>query len=176
MAGEDVEIKLVGIGKIKSELEAAYKAYPDVTILAMRKCGNKLKKIAREQTDAAGVKELTGNLKKGYRFSIPTFGVGSMGMDIRGEFRAETAKNPHMHLIEHGHNIVARGTSGKSGKDTGTNRKGESRLSSKTAHNSAGGRTRAFRMIENTLNVFEPQYDEIMEDCMDKILKKAGLT
>lgn len=170
----EVEVKLVGLDKLTNELKSAYKVYPDITIMTMRKCGTKLRRIAREQTDAVGVKEVTGNLKKGYRFTIPSFGAGSMGFDIRGEFHAETQKNPHMHLIEHGHAIVSRGPSRKSGKKT-TDTSGKSRIENLTEHTSRKGRTRAYGMIQKTLDIFESQYEEIAEEAMNKILRKAGL-
>lgn len=170
----EVEVKLVGLDKLTNELKSAYKVYPDITIMTMRKCGTKLRRIAREQTDAAGVKELTGNLKKGYRFTIPSFGAGSMGFDIRGEFHAKTQRNPHMHLIEHGHAVVPRGPSRKSGKKT-TDTSGKSRVENLTEHTSRKGRTRAYGMIQKTLDIFEPQYEEIAEEAMNKILRKAGL-
>lgn len=170
----EVEIKFVGLDKLTNELKSAYKVYPDITLMTMRKCGTKLRRIAREQTDAVGVKELTGNLKKGYRFTIPSFGAGSMGFDIRGEFYAETRKNPHMHLIEHGHAVVPRGPSRKSGKKT-TDTSGKSRIESLTEHTGRKGRTHAYGMIQKTLDIFEPQYEELAEEAMNKILRKAGL-
>lgn len=170
----EVEIKIIGLEKLTNELKEAYKVYPDITLMTMRKCGTKLGRIAREQTDAVGVKVVTGNLKKGYKFTIPSFGVGSMGFDIQGEFHAETPKNPHMHLIEHGHMIVPRGPSKKSEKRS-TDTSGESRIKSLTEHTSRKGRTRAYGMIEKTLEIFDQQYEGIAEEAMNKILRKAGL-
>ena len=170
----DVEIKVIRLETLTNELKEAYKVYPDITLMTMRKCGTKLRRIAREQTDAVGVKEVTGNLKKGYKFSIPEFGVGSMGFDIQGEFHAETPKNPHMHLIEHGHTIVPRGSSKKSEKRS-TDTSGESRIKGLTEHTSRKGRTRAYGMIKKTLEIFDQQYKGIAEEAMNKVLRKAGL-
>lgn len=170
----DVEIKVIGLEKLTNELKEAYKVYPDITLMTMRKCGTKLGRIAREQTDAVGVKEVTGNLKKGYKFSIPEFGVGSMGFDIQGEFHAETPRNPHMHLIERGHMIVPRGPSKKTEKRS-TDTSGKGRIKSLTEHTSRKGRTRAYGMIKKTLEIFDQQYEGIAEEAMNKILRKAGL-
>lgn len=170
----DVEIKITGLEKLTNELKEAYKIYPDITLMTMRKCGTKLGRIAREQTDAVGVKVVTGKLKKGYRFTIPSFGVGSMGFDIQGEFHAETPKNPHMHLIENGHMIVPRGPSKKTEKRS-TDTSGKSRIKSLTEHTSRKGRTRAYGMIKKTLEIFDQQYEGIAEEAMNKILRKAGL-
>ena len=170
----EVEIKIIGLDKLTNELKEAYKSYPDITLMTMRKCGTKLGRIAREQTDAVGVKVVTGNLKKGYKFTIPSFGVGSMGFDIQGEFHAETPKNPHMHLIEHGHMIVPRGPSKKTEKRS-TDTSGKSRMITPAENTRPMGRTRAYGMIEKTLDIFDQQYEGIAEEAMNKILRKAGL-
>jgi hypothetical protein len=161
----EIEVRFEGMKELQERLERMVKKYPDVTIGTMKKTGLELKKMAKADTDMSGVKKHSGNLMKGYRFSMPNSGANSYGMDIIGEFRAETKKNPHMHLIEHGHNVVPRGP---------TKKTKEASRETSTIKETPHGTTRVpgYHMIETTLNQFEKQYPEIALRCMEKIVGK----
>lgn len=160
---DDYSITFYGLEELRDKMERAIEVYPDVSIMTVKKCGSKLRKMAVEQTDAAGVGTLTGNLRKGYRFST----VG-WGMDVRGEFKAETRRNPHLHLIEHGHNVRPRGP---------TQVKHSSEDDARRNKYEGGGKSsvQAYHMIENAKNLYEPVHKELAEEAMSKILRKAKL-
>lgn len=164
------EYEIKGLDELCKAFEEAYKVYPDITIKTMRSAGRVLRKMTVEETDAKGVGVRTGNLRKGYRFSIPTRGAGSHGLDVTGVFRGETRKNPHMHLIEHGHRYPGRGPA-KSGKKFSKNRK----LSEQSHAGKEGIGRNGAHMVENAVDRFEPQYVETADECMKRILKRAKL-
>ena len=161
---EDFEFRISGLDDLNEKIKMAYKVYPDSTILTVKKAGRMLRKSAVDETNVLGVGNVTGNLRKGYRFSVPTKGSGSYGTDVEGIFRAETGKNPHMHLVEHGHRIVKRG---KTKHHYETKQKEE-------GHRSGIGSTGA-HMIENALDIFAPKWPTIVDECLSRILRKAKL-
>lgn len=163
----DYTVEIRGLERLEQKMRQAVQVYPDIAINTMRRAGIRLRKELVQNTDDVGVGVITGNLKKGYRFSIPTTGSASRGMNVEGHLIAETRKNPHFHLIEHGHNMVPRGAD-KRPRNRPTNGEDE------REHHGGQGRS-GYHMAEKTLTEFAPKYPAIAMKCMDEILKKAGL-
>lgn len=104
------EFVITGLDELKEDLKKAVKLYPDKAEKTLKSTCNQFKKRVCQITDEAGIKEHTGNLKKGFKVGQVT-GYGS---DMEIKFYGETKRNPHFHLIENGHNQIT-----KDGKNVG---------------------------------------------------------
>jgi len=157
-------VTITGMEELEQKMRAAVKVYPDITYEVVKKCGEKLKKDLKEETDAAGVGVITGNLKAGYSTRVPS---NRTGMDVASYLMAETKKNPHFHLIEHGHRMVPRGPA---------KRPGVQKDKSNKAKEGTGGRGVAgYHMAEKAISEYAPKHPKFAMEAMEKILSRAGL-
>lgn len=141
---------LSGFDELQEDLKKAIDYYPDMAEKELEKQGKKFKKQAKENTLQV-TKKRTGNLTSGYR---TTKALGYRG-NIEVHFMAESKKNPHFHLVEHGHVLYAGG---------------------KNKHASVeSGFVPGKHMIQKTALEYQEQLPKAMEAMRDKILKEAGL-
>lgn len=141
---------LSGFEELQDDLKKAIDYYPDMAEKELEKQGRKFKKQAKENTLQA-TKKRTGNLTAGYR---TTKALGYRG-DIEVHFMAENRKNPHFHLVEHGHVLHAGGKNGHTSVESGF----------------VPGK----HMIQKTVLEYQEQLPKALKTMRDKILKEAGL-
>lgn len=149
--------------EFRQKLEKVVKVAPDIAERTIRACGAELRRECIRQVDATGVNEYTGNLKKGMKFQMDT---RTWGANASGKLRAETRKNPHLHLIENGHNVVPRGKTKHHHSDTKERQRSES---------TAGKGRTGYHMVENAKHIYEPKHSIYAQAAMERILKRAGL-
>lgn len=164
MAYNYIDIRVEGADEFHKKLEMAIKYAPDITKKTIQKCGNELKKETVRQMDASGVRNITGNLRKGMKFRMDE---RTYRADASGKFIGETRQNPHFHLIENGHDVVPRGKT--------KHRNGDSKERVRERSTAGKGRS-GYHMMQNAINIYTPKHREYAEEAMDKLLKKVGLT
>jgi len=160
----DATVEITGMEELEKKMGAAVKVYPDITYEVLSACGRRLKKNLKDNTDAAGVGVITGNLKAGYSVRTPSV---LRGMDAEAHLIAETRKNPHFHLIEHGRRLVPRGPSKRHG--------GHKSKTSKAMKGMGGHGTSGYHMKDKTISEYAPKHPKFALEAMEKILSKAGL-
>ena len=139
----DIEIRIYGDKELEARLESIRKSYPDITFDTMRKAGTALRKIVQQSLDSTEIKQHTGNLRKGMRFTIPK---DNLGMNVTGEFRAETKKSSQMHLMEHGHIV-------------------------KTRTGQIVGWYPGHHYSESGIKEYEPEFPRLAREAMEKLVK-----
>jgi hypothetical protein len=92
------------------------------------------------------------------------------GDDIVGKVYIRGGKNgaPHAHLIEEGHQIVGPKTHKKGQKKSGKKRKYYPKQST-------GDRAKAYKIMEEARDEFEPVFNQDAESFVDEMLREKGL-
>ncbi|WP_370852261.1 HK97 gp10 family phage protein [Megasphaera elsdenii] len=97
------ELVYKGLDELKANMTAACNEYLDTAEKHLNRTGNKLKKIAKENTPSSPY-EHSHKLKKSWKSEIKGYTAGELEYQLRN-----TA--PHYHLVERGH--VLKTQSGK---------------------------------------------------------------
>ena len=145
---KDVEITFSGLEELTESLDSLARKYPDRAGELLKKDAQQLRKDVVKKT-----KEVTNtrssskrSLGKAGSYKIsPVLGFGA------GQYVEVSAKSPHFHLVEHGHNLVT-----KSGETIGF----------------VQGR----HMMKETVKVYEEKMPETVSKMVDTLLKEEGLT
>ena len=100
-AMSDVTLTFDGLDEFKAKLTAVSNEYAATAEKHLTRAGNKLKKLARENTPDSGY-EHKSKLKKSWKSEV----VGTKGENLEYQLR-NTA--PHYHLVERGHEEIVHG-------------------------------------------------------------------
>lgn len=101
---DKISLDIKGLDELKSDINKVQKTAPDYLQTAIRRAGNKLKKMAVEETKQRTkylTKKGTGNLAAGYR-SVVEIKKGTLST-YEAKISGGNKKAHHFHLLEHGH-------------------------------------------------------------------------
>lgn len=144
------DFEISGFSELQEDLKKAIKIYPDKAIETLEAEGRSFKKTAKANTKKM-VKEHTGNLTRGFR----TTKAQGYRENMEVYFCAENKKNPHFHLVEHGHDLYVGGQGKKPIKKIGY--------------------VQGKHMLEKTIVEYRNVLPGRLEKMRDEILKGAGL-
>lgn len=161
----NVSFSIEGVDELLSDFRRLTKAYPD-------KAGELLKKEARGLR-----KEVVKNVKKSttpdadnkqslarasqYRIS-QVQGIGEK------QFVEISAKSPHFHLVEHGHEIIMPSHHGIKGQEG-------VRIPNKNAGQNVGF-VQGKHMMADAVKVYERELPNALSNMVDALLEEEGLT
>lgn len=144
-----VEVEVKGLDEVVNKLEHLGHKYPDKAGEILQENAKAFRKevVANMRADVKSNKPSKKSLRKVGTYRImPVRGYG-LGQEID-----ISAKAPHFHLYEHGHNQ--------------TNRRGTKVI----------GHVEGRKTMKKTADEYKQKYPEVVENMVSKLLKEEGLT
>ena len=145
----DVELSFSGLDELTDALGGLARKYPDRAGELLQKNARDLRKeVVKKTRDATNTKRSSKmSLGKVGSYKIsPVLGFGE------NQYVEVSAKAPHFHLVEHGHNKY-------------------------DFHgNPTGGFVQGKHMMREAVKIHEEKFPDTVSDMVDKLLKEEGLT
>lgn len=142
---DDREFTISGLSEVTESFEKIIKAYPDKAGDLLRKNAFKLRKevVNNVKSDTKSKGKSKKSLAKLGSYKVSQVkGIGE------NQYVEISAKSPHFHLVEHGHNLVIKG------KNIGF----------------VPGK----HMMEKAAKNFEDNSEQMAQELIDKLLKEGG--
>jgi hypothetical protein len=140
-----VEMSIEGLDELATEFERLVKRYPDKAGELLKDEAKKLrKKVAKRMKDEKKSRYKSKRpLENAGQYSIsPVLGMGAR------QYVEVSAKAPHFHLVEHGHDLVRNGQT--------------------------VGHVQGTHFFENTVKEHEAEMPSVVSNMIDELLKEGG--